>query len=644
MSFPRFNSPSKQSLRRLCPYLTIALLVWLLPPFSSVQAQNAKRSARHEFNLARQYFERGRLQESVKVLKRLLKKYPNNKAAYHLLGRIYYRGGRVKAAAKFFNKTDGEFLFTGGGFEYGIAMFSVGRCAKAMDGFKRVPSNSTYKDLALFYSGVCHFRARRWYPAESELLRARRLPTNLVATRQRFLQEIQRKKQEERLGQFAQATPYQPVPIPYAGQPNFSAPANVPGLPAGPGAPTAEELKDPELDEDKKVAKSEPEPPQIRTGLSWNVTPLIEYKNISETYQRHQASTKTIATTGPRAEGNFQTRYDFSPDTHGRQIAAMGNLKFNYQQFEVSEKDVAVEINTDGNKTETATGGDSSDRNISFEFKPALSVPFGESLTLEGGGIYKETWPDVESNKKSVNMGPFGNINLTVFTLNLSVAGDLMQKEMLNDDNEVIFAQDTNVSLGINGPIPFFDLSFNLGASFAQTDNPTDFGSLDGFETSQSYTGGLTKSWETFSIGLTVTQTINTPPTDTVVSGTADELKAVAEVSKTLKIGATIKLSGEFAQINQYNKAGLCPADKDGFFNPDCEEDEQKTASAIGERTGFGVSLKFAPVDWAYASAAYEYDATTFNVQQKEVISAFQAAVADQVETITLLIGLSHTF
>ena len=83
------------------PWLGVLFLLLSLLLLSAVQAQgrsNSKRNVRQELSRVQQLIDRAQFATAAKILKRLTRRYPNNKVSYYLLGRIYYRAGKPKQA------------------------------------------------------------------------------------------------------------------------------------------------------------------------------------------------------------------------------------------------------------------------------------------------------------------------------------------------------------------------------------------------------------------------------------------------------------------------------------------------------------------------------------------------------------------
>ncbi len=630
MSFPR--SVSRIDLRAMWQVLVFMMLVCIWDLGHTAEARS--RGVRHEFAKARALFDRGRLSDSAKVLQRIIKKYPGNKASYYLLGRIQYRRGKVRKAAKYFNRGGLNFAAGDGAFEYGISMFVVRKCSKAISAFKRV--RGSLKGLANFYSGVCYIRSRRWYQAERSLRAASKIPTNLKVMRQRFLTEIQKKKRQEQLGAVAPPVPYTPVPVPWSTPQSYQ----TPGLPPGEGAPGQEELG---IKKKKPIAK--PAPPKIRRGLSYSITPKARYLSQTVIYDRHQTGKKTKSTKGPSGGGDLQIRYDYKPDRHGRQTSIKGDFNLDVKNLNVNSTDVSFFISEDG---ESASASESvtvdQDKSMTYKAEPSISIPFGARFDLDAGGLYQEKWPDYKSDNKQVTVGPDGGLGAVFDSFSVRVTGSSYNKEkVVETDEEISIAKTTDTTIRGSADLSLGSSGFSLNAHVTQTQtSDPSYYSLDGFESSMVAGGGISKGWENLTLSLSGTQSTNTPPSGTVVNGTASEMKAVGEASLALKFGLSLKGFFEYAQIGEYYRKGLCESTEEDEV-VECEEAEQQTAQATGVRQGFGGTVKFAPIDWGYASASWSRKETVYTLKQTELLLDFRSKVTDYVDDIKFLIGLSYT-
>ena len=631
MNFQRSVSRTKIGVLLKALVLLILVCLW---NGNDYNAMAASRGVRYEFAKARMLFDRGRLAESGKILQKIIRKYPKHKASYYLIGRIYYRRGDMVKAAKYFNRGGLTFASGSDAFEYGIAMFVVKKCSKAVAGFKRV--RNKFRGLANFYSGVCYIRSRRWYQAERSLRAATKLPANIASMKQRFLVEIQRRKIEEQRNGIATAVPYTPVPVPWSPPTAYQ----TPGLPSGPGAPDMDDLGF-----KKETAVVKREPPKIKRGVSTSTTVRAQYLSQTITSDRHQTGIKTVTIQGPSGGGNLQLRYDYDPNKYGRQAVLKSDFIVDVTNLNKNKTDVTYLISEDGESASASESSSTSkDKNMTYKVKPGVEFPIGEAFDIEAGALYKEVWPEYKSDFKETTMGPKGGAGIIFGDASVRVTGSSYNKEKLVETTEEISiakTTDTSIEGSVDLGLPA-GASLNVNANQTSTSNP-DYGSLDGYESSLVLGGSLSKGWENLTLSLKGTQSTNTPPSGVIVNGTASEMKAVAEASLSLKFGLSATGFFEYAQIGDYYRNGLCESTENDEV-VECTEEEEATGQATGVRQGYGGSLKFAPIDWGFASVSWSHKETVYTLKQTELLLDFRSKVTDYVDDIKFLIGLSYTF
>ena len=76
-------------------------------------------------------FKKGQVRRALKIISGNIKKYPAHEPSQLLLGRIYYRLGKVPQAAKAFGRVSPELLSADMAYEYGITFFITKNCDKA---------------------------------------------------------------------------------------------------------------------------------------------------------------------------------------------------------------------------------------------------------------------------------------------------------------------------------------------------------------------------------------------------------------------------------------------------------------------------------------------------------------------------------
>src|SRR5207244_3364713 len=100
-----------------------------------------------------------------------------------LLGRILLRDGRLEAAASQFKKVPVDNVPPNAAYEVGVTMFQTKSWKRAAGALAKVPRNGKYANFAALYRGLSYAHLQEWDRAITWLSRAKKLPSNLEASR-----------------------------------------------------------------------------------------------------------------------------------------------------------------------------------------------------------------------------------------------------------------------------------------------------------------------------------------------------------------------------------------------------------------------------------------------------------------------------
>ena len=235
---------------------------------SLVYTDTAEASVTKMFGQANALFRAGKYPAAAKRLRVIIKKYPTFQPSYLLMGRIYYRLGNIRRAAKYFQKAPIGLLSGDAAYEYGIAMYETNRFNKAIKAFGKLSSKSKYRDLAYFYRGASYMKVSQWQRAVGQLQLAKKLPGHLTSARRKLLQTAQGRARAERQGKITRNTYVvvprpQPLASPYYGAPDPAAP------------------------KPKNAPLPPPPPPPATAGFTNSITPSLAINSTTENNQFH---------------------------------------------------------------------------------------------------------------------------------------------------------------------------------------------------------------------------------------------------------------------------------------------------------------------------------------------------------------------
>jgi hypothetical protein len=601
-------------------------------------------SVTSQFVTAQKLFNQGQISKAAKILAANIKKYPGHQPSQLLLGRIYFRVGRISSAARHFKMVAPDLVGADAGYEYGVTMFTINNCGKALSGFAKVPQGAREYDLAQFYRGVCHMRARRWSKAEYYLNRSHNLPANLESTKRRLLSSVRKQVRAERQGQVSRGNPYvivptppqqaMPYPYPYPYQGPAVAPGAVPG--DAPGQTAA--------------AKAPPKPKPPSSGFSKTVTPSLTLTQASGTVDYFGLKNAQSETRTTLLNLNFTGKYDFSARGSGSQPYASIGVDAGQKNIDTHGNTVTNIVTADDPGTireqysETAP---TSTRAGKLSVTPEVGYPLTDAFDITAGYAFKESYPDMKGDLKTGTHTPYGSVSLGAGTLTFKLAASQEETLGVNAEGQggvtikstTIFGGeasksfDNGASISVSGEqrssIPIGDEEANgCGDSMRQC-------------TKMSFGMDLSKAWESFSVALGVDQVSYTPPSGQVKMGEDSSLTAELSGTQSFDFGGTFIVSGSMAQRENY-KALLddpkAPPKPDGTTG-------QSILVAAGTVQTIKASFKLSPFEWIYGLMSYSMSQYSYQISKgNHLEDKFQQNNAERTTTFTLELGLSKNF
>ena len=144
-------------------------------------------------DMVRYYIASRQYRRAHSILMDRVNKRLDNEVVYYLLGQIATLNQDYKTAVGYYKKS-GNYIEPESAYEYGLAYYNVKNYYKAAYGFSSVDKNSSIKNIASFYAGVCFLELNNLNQAERYFRSARHLPVKYADLKERYLEAIHRDK------------------------------------------------------------------------------------------------------------------------------------------------------------------------------------------------------------------------------------------------------------------------------------------------------------------------------------------------------------------------------------------------------------------------------------------------------------------
>lgn len=603
------------------------------------------------FSKAQKALKEGKTKVAYKGLLAIVRRYPDHEPSHLLLGHILARAGESGKAYKHFKRVSPDLVTPDLGYEYGLIMFQAKNCAKAIQGFGKVPTSAKVADVASFYKGICYYRSRQYQKAQYFLSRAKNLPSSLAAARRQALAEARQGAQRERQGGPYQVNPYlivpTPPPMPMAYDPYAAMPP--PGTPPQPGQEAPPATPAPP----KKPEKPAPPP----SGSSTAVTPslTITQKSTNQDFfgfaQTQTDSNKT------ELKASFVLKYTGEQRPSGGQPYV--SLPIDVGQTRDSSKGakVAYKAYSDDPTTvieeQTQIPGSSTTTNA-VKLQPTGDYPISGSSDVSVSYLADiktiNTSSSTHEAKKS-EMGPIANATIGNDSLNLKLT---LAHTVVEDDKYVDEAELKGVEqiTKTDKDKIVADLNKNfetVSAGITVTDQEsktTVSGSQAGVSPPPSVlsiAGDFTKNWESVSLTGTVTQTTKTDQKyeGYTPSGETSSLTLELSAVKTFSFGGNFTLAVTQNQLSEYRKVVKLPKPEGAGA-----DDPAPTVAvkANGTEQSVFVSFKITPLDWLFGLASYKTTTRSFDSIPPEAQVQFQNSEPETIAELAFQVGVTKTF
>lgn len=605
--------------------LIYTLIVSNLLDQNNIYASTSKKriSIVQLFKKAQILHQQNKYNDSNKILKYILNKYPTHKPSYLLLGKNFYRLGDLKNAAKAFLKSGIAFIDSNSAFEYGVSMFYIGKWSLAIKGLNKVPKVNTLKDLAYFYTAVCYIKMNNLSQAQKNLILAKKLPPTFLDLKRLYLAEINRIQYKSRLGTPPKAYYFNPYNYPL---PSYNTVSPEPS----PQKITKFEDKKPEISSSIESIKP-------TTGFIYSITPKIEYYFQNQQQDLHGYSNKNSNKYGPKAEIMLLPQYNFEPNINKRQIMVKCPMSIKIQNLIVESNDIKYFQYTDEDDIfAEETNVQQYEKILSYSVIPTVSIPIKKNLGIDASVKYLENLLNMKFQTRITEVGPQASLSIDLNPVNI-----MLTSSFLNIIN--IYGESTqNIGLNTNLNINLTESNIlNFTAQYVQTSKP-QLASLEGFAQKTSVEGSIKKILDIFEMSLGGKYAKNDPPKDIFVNGILDEIIAKAAANIYFSFGLKLGVTAELSQILKYTK-DVTPITSTSLY--DNTNDNQKLI-ITGQRRQIKPYISFNPLEWIYMNASYSFTQTIYvlNTNDTNILQNFKSSTADIINNAIFNIGISKSF
>lgn len=166
----------------------------------------------------------------------------------------------------------------------------------------------------------------------------------------------------------------------------------------------------------------------------------------------------------------------------------------------------------------------------------------------------------------------------------------------------------------------------------------------------QTLTGTATKTWDAYSLVLTVSNAqYNLINSQYYLDGQEGQnLTGSVSLTKTLDIGGNITLTGSGAELGSFTQGvddpNAPPAPTPAPGAAPATPTPQVVAKGNGTQYGVLASIKLAPVDWLFGLISIKYAHQDFSGIDPALLTEFQQATPENITTFKLQLGLTKTF
>lgn len=608
-----------------------AILLLVVALLLVLSTEGLGQSVTTDFQRAQKLLKADQIDRARKVLRQIIKKFPDHLPSQILLGRIAYSEGKYARAVKHFRKVPPDMITSDMAYEYGITMFIANNCQRASAAFARVKEGDRAFDLANFYRGVCFLRARQPQRALIYLKKSKNLPENLRDTRREALVEARRRIKAEQQGRAVSTNPYFVVPTPPPPWPPQPLVGAEPAAKAAPPGPPAKE----------KVSPPVP-------GLVSAITPSLTLMQSARTSDFFGYTLNKTETSSNEIKLNIKNRYNFAAIPNGKQPY----LQFVSDLSRISEQSKGIDsryiayADEPGTVIEQETDVSAKPRDDAIlSLVPEVGWPIGSMLQLVGGYKYDLTYPSFDPSKKFGAKTPNGRLILVLQQTTIEISGN--QRESFNA-NDATLRTDQVVGGKISQDLD----SVDFFAAIQQTTvapGPAAAAPLAQSGT-QQVEAGLTKTWEKFNLGFNIlqwSQTLAPGISENPERPELSSLRISASGSWSFDFGASINLM--LAQVNRTSFRQAFDAKANSTQSQiDASDTSPQVSKKLVEADWNDQELtsifKIAPIDWAFLQTSLNYQIRSYTMKESDYRQEFEKKNPESILEFKVTVGISKSF
>ncbi len=603
-------------------FLAVLSLTLSLTPLSAFAGVSAS------FRKAKNNFDRKQFRTAFHQLETIIAKYPDHSPSHTLLGQLHYQSGRLKAAGRHFLKSkaipDGDVAY-----QYGLSLYTLKQFRQAIDGFKKVPANSTYRDLAEFYAGVCLYRIRNYTGAQYFLSLAKNLPEKIEPYRQKYLQSSAQKLQIQRFSRVDRRYTTGAV-APYDPQFMRNQVVLPPILPPGPGSPYT---RPHDSEETSQLAP---------LGFSSQFTPKLEYSRVAIDNDLHGFRSNSVLQERRNAAISLDLRYDteFVGLTLDTDLEYLNQSSSGIDiEYTFVETDPTAITAREGTSRAPLSENDDPVQNFAaksgiLDIAPNIIIKPNRYLRLGAGYGLWQLYLNMSGQSKLQDQGPMASLDVNFDPVYLALTARLhSQSNMQGSEVSVVneFTGNLKVELEL--------LTFFAKSNLIQIDKPNApsirFFTF-GFSRLVQLEAGLSFSNEFLSGSVAVDSKVRTPTQDlSNTLGSHNETGIRVALDWNLGLGFSVNGSLQADEISKYTHP----------VKQSETAEELAIATAEGSRVISYFGMRLSPIDWFYLNGGVRMTETDYSVDPSSGLTqSFQRTVPSSTIESNWTVGVTTSF
>ncbi len=607
---------------------------------SSVKSAS-NRSVSDYYQLAQSAYRKGRFEVAVKILRPVIKKYPNHNPSLILYADILSTLGEYRKAAAIYRRVGTRVLTVHSAFNFGLAMYATRNCALALKAFSRIPAGSKNYQDGLYYSGVCQMRAQRWEKAERLLSLAQNVSPQLRFSQRRLLDEARKRRRLEDRGGSSNMQGYNvvaPPPLVYA----------PPMYPAYQPSPYPQTLQGPPVPVKPVEVVAAP-----KAGFDFGATPRLigMYESDDSEFHGFKVNSFQIFTYGAGANAN--ARYNFAPSESGQGYLALNadvdfkkNTTSGTKLTNTSTADAPDQITPEQIEVAGIDGSTGA-----FILNPVAEFPLSSAWSMLASFEYKKFLGDLQLVPAFPAFKHGGSYNAQA-GLNLAVqqvvaALKYSNISQLNDKNETV-VNSHKFEASLRKSWATFDIGLDTNAQMNANVAPNSKLPLPSPASQVAASLSANKQFTDFRLGLTGSFNMLAMEEGVRLSSPDYGAEQVAKFEMNVNVpfpgDFSAGASGSYALLTGYrlvNILGTTPTEPTGGSKPAADAND---IVANGGQLGAVISLTYKPFEFLSLKASYKLASTEWAAEKIGNQTKFEQEAANLNKYLNIGVTLSYSF